>query len=393
MATLPRPLSAMRDFLRRESAGGIVLMAASALAILVANSALAARYSAARASQLGPLTALHWVNDGAMAVFFLLVGLEIKRELLDGELDSWRRRRLPGVAALAGMALPALIFAITNHAHPTALRGWGIPSATDIAFALGVLALLGPRVPASLKVFLTAVAILDDMGAVGIIAVFYTERLNWAALGVVGAGLAALVAMNRLGVMRLWPYLLPAPAIWWAMHLSGVHATIAGVAIAACVPLSRSPGHPDSATSPLHILEHALQPWVAFVIVPVFGFMNAGLAFGGITAAMLVSGVTLGIAGGLFAGKQIGIAGTIFAAGRLRFAPPPERASWRQIYGVALLCGIGFTMSLFIGDLAFRGDTTLDNEVKLGVLIGSGLSAAVGTLVLLSGGNKTPSIR
>ena len=374
--------SLIATFMESESAGGTVLMIAAALAIVTANSPLAAAYFAARAAHLGPLTALHWVNDALMAVFFLLVGLEIKRELIEGQLDTWGQRRLPGFAALAGMAVPATIFAVLNHAHPAALRGWAIPSATDIAFALGVLALIGPRVPTSLKVFLTAVAILDDMGAVGIIAVFYTERLSLVWLGAAAAGIAALALLNRSGVVRLWPYLLPAPAIWWAMHLSGIHATIAGVALAFVIPLRAG-----DAPSPLIRLEHALERPVAFAIVPLFGFLNAGLAFGGVTGAMLGSTVTLGIAGGLFAGKQAGIAAAIRAAERLGFAPRPEGASWRQVYGVALLCGIGFTMSLFIGDLAFRGNSTLDDEVKLGVLIGSGLSALAGTIVLLGAGN------
>ena len=382
---MPRPLSLLRDFLSSEAAGGVVLMSAAALAIAVANSPLAPAYTAALAAKLGPLTALHWVNDGLMAVFFLLVGLEIKRELVDGQLSTWERRRLPGFAALAGMAAPALIYVALNHADPTATRGWAIPSATDIAFALGVLALIGNRVPPSLKVLLTAIAVLDDMGAVAIIAVFYTERLDLAALAAAGGGIALLAALNLAGVRALAAYLVPAPFIWWAMHLSGVHATIAGVLVALTIPLTAAPAAPDDATSPLHRLEHALARPVAFLIVPVFGFANAGLGFGGITMGMAGSGVTLGIAAGLFLGKQAGILGATWGCVRTRLADLPAGATWRQAYGVALLCGIGFTMSLFVGDLAFRGDPTLANEVKLGVLGGSLLSALVGVAVLRRG--------
>ena len=382
---MPRPRSLLRDFLSSEAAGGVVLMSAAALAIAVANSPLAPAYTAALAAKLGPLSALHWVNDGLMAVFFLLVGLEIKRELVDGQLSTWERRRLPGLAALAGMAAPALIYVALNRADPTATRGWAIPSATDIAFALGVLALIGNRVPPSLKVLLTAIAVLDDMGAVAIIAVFYTERLDLAALAAAGGGIALLAVLNLAGVRALAAYLVPAPFIWWAMHLSGVHATIAGVLVALTIPLTPAPAAPDDATSPLHRLEHALARPVAFLIVPVFGFANAGLGFGGITMGMAGSGVTLGIAAGLFLGKQAGILGATWGCVRTRLADLPAGATWRQAYGVALLCGIGFTMSLFVGDLAFRGDPTLANEVKLGVLGGSLLSALVGVAVLRRG--------
>ena len=376
------PFDALRNFITSEAAGGLVLMGAAAIAIAVANSPLAPGYFAARQTHFGSLTALHWVNDGLMALFFLFVGLEIKRELVDGQLSTWERRRLPGLAAAAGMAVPALIYAGINHASPGALRGWAIPSATDIAFALGVLALLGKRVPTSLKVLLTAIAVLDDMGAVAIIAGFYTDRLRWTALGIALGGLALLALANRMGVRALWAYLLPAPAIWWAMHLSGVHATIAGVLLAAVIPLDRAHGHPDDRRSPLHRLEHALGPWVAFGVVPIFGFANAGVSFAGITRAMATSGVTLGIAAGLFLGKQAGIHAAIRLAVRARLAARPAGANWRQVYGVALLCGIGFTMSLFVGDLAFRGVNALEDEVKLGVLAGSLLSTLSGVFVL-----------
>lgn len=382
MSRTRRPLDVMREFLSSEAAGGLALMAAAALAIVIANSPLAGPYFAARDAHLGPLSALHWVNDGLMAIFFLLVGLEIKRELKDGQLATWEQRRLPGLAAAAGMAVPALIYKVVNRADAGALRGWAVPCATDIAFALGVFALLGSRVPASLKVLLTAIAVLDDMGAVAIIAGVYTQQLHLVALAVAAGGLVLLTAFNLAGVRALWAYLLPAPVIWWAMHLSGVHATIAGVLIACTIPLGTTDAGRDEARSPLHRLEHALAPWVAFAVVPLFGFLNAGIAFNGITSAMAGSGVTLGIAAGLFAGKQAGILGAIALAVRTRIANLPAGASWRQTYGMTLLCGIGFTMSLFVGDLAFRGANALENEVKLGVLGGSLLSALAGAFVL-----------
>ena len=376
------PPSALRTFLGSEASGGLVLMASAAIALLVANSPLAPSYFHALEAKVLGLSLLHWVNDGLMALFFLLVGLEIKRELVDGRLASWADRALPGLAALGGMVVPGLIFAAVNWSQPQSLRGWAIPAATDIAFALGVLALLGPRVPVSLKIFLTALAILDDLGAVLIIAVFYTAELSPVMLGLSVAVLAVLVALNRAGVERLPIYLVLGGVLWFLVLRSGVHATIAGVALAATIPVRPTPGRPDDPASPLHRLEHALQPWVAFLILPVFGFANAGLSLAGVNAATLLQPVPLGIALGLFVGKQVGVFASVWLTVRLRLADCPAHASWAQVYGIALLCGIGFTMSLFVGLLAFAVQPELQDATKIGVLVGSVASALVGAGVL-----------
>ncbi len=381
-ATRTKPLSALRDFLHGEAAGGIVLMVVAALALVVANSPAAPLYFGVLKSYVLGLSVLHWINDALMAVFFLLVGLEIKREMLDGQLSSWSRRVLPGFAALGGMVAPALIYVAFNLGAPESLRGWAIPTATDIAFALGVLSLLGSRVPASLKVFLTALAILDDLGAVIIIAVFYTAGLSGLHLGLAAATLAALIALNRLGVMRLAPYLLLGLALWYFTLKSGVHATLAGVALALTIPLTPSPAKPDSTVSPLHRLEHGLHPWVAFLVIPIFGFANAGVSFAGLGLSTLAAPVPFGIMLGLFLGKQIGVFGFSWLAIRSGFADLPARASWAQFYGIALLCGIGFTMSLFIGLLAFPDSEALQSQTKIGVIAGSLLSGICGWLLL-----------
>lgn len=370
------------EFLAAESAGGIVLMLAAAVAIAVANSPLGDIYSHALHTYAFGLSIEHWINDGLMAIFFLLVGLEIKRELSIGELSSWSARALPGFAALGGMIAPALIYLAINRDSPATMNGWAIPAATDIAFALGVLSLLGRRVPASLKVFLAALAILDDLGAVVIIALFYTSDLSLPMLGAAAAAVAILVALNRLKVGALLPYLIVGAALWFFVLKSGVHATLAGVALALCVPLGDT--RRDSA-SPLLKLEHALQPWVAFVIVPIFGFANAGVSLAGIGFEQLLDPVPLGVAAGLFAGKQIGVLLFAAAAIGLRIAQLPAGSNWLQLYGVALLCGIGFTMSLFIGNLAFPGAPHLIDEVKIGVLAGSLVAGMVGALVLRFG--------
>jgi NhaA family Na+:H+ antiporter len=372
----------MRDFLRGEALGGLVLMAAAALGLIIANSPFAEDYFAALESRLGPLSVLHWINDGLMALFFLLVGLEVKRELIDGQLSTWPRRILPGLAALGGMVAPALIYAALNAASPETLRGWATSSATDIAFALGVIALLGRRVPVSLKIFVTALAIVDDLGAVIIIALFYTADLALPWLAAATLVLAGMGAMNRLRIRALWPYILGAAILWICTFQSGVHATLAGVAAAFTVPLLRSQARPDDVRSPLHRLEHALHPWVAFAIVPLFGFANAGVSFAGASLASLAEPIAAGVALGLFVGKQLGVFGFTWLAVRLGWADRPEDASWSQVYGASILCGIGFTMSLFIGLLAFPGDAALQNDVKLGVLAGSLVSALVGAAVL-----------
>ncbi|KQT88457.1 Na+/H+ antiporter NhaA [Aurantimonas sp. Leaf443] len=374
-------LSFIRRFIHNEAAGGLVLMTMALLALVVANSPLAPAYFGVLSTYVGGLSVLHWINDALMAVFFLMVGLEIKREVLTGQLSTWPQRVLPGVAAVGGMAVPALVYLAFNTGSPETLRGWAIPAATDIAFALGILSLLGPRVPLSLKVFLTALAIIDDLGAVVIIALFYTADLNFAALAGAAAVVALLVAMNRMGVHRIAAYVVPGALLWYLVLLSGIHATLAGVVLALTVPLAVDRRTGDSS---LVRLEHAIHPYVAFLIVPIFGFANAGVSFAGVTPAALLAPVPLGIAAGLFVGKQIGIFGLSWAVIRLGLASLPEGAGWRQFYGIALLCGIGFTMSLFIGLLAFPTSPSLQDEVKIGVLLGSVLSGLVATAVLLS---------
>jgi Na+:H+ antiporter, NhaA family len=385
--------SAFSDFVRSQSAGGVVLMVAAAAALVVANSPLSAGYFALLHAPVLGLDVLHWINDGLMAVFFLLVGLEIKRELLDGQLSTRRSRILPGVAAIGGMIVPALVFVAFNLGQPENLRGWAIPAATDIAFALGVLALLGSRVPASLKIFLTALAILDDLVAVLIIAVFYTADLSWPALIGCAGSLAVLVALNRFGVMRLWIYLAVGAVMWVFMLQSGVHATVAGVLLALTIPLRVTGPGGDEGRSPLHVLEHGLSPWVGFAIVPIFGLANAGVAFAGLGLSDIAGAIPLGVAAGLFVGKQAGVLAAAGLAIRMGWASLPEAASWRQLYGVAVLCGIGFTMSLFIALLAFDAPH-LQEASKLGVLAGSILSGVLGAALLASSsrGSARPAL-
>ncbi|WP_420144370.1 Na+/H+ antiporter NhaA [Sphingobium sp.] len=381
LATLQRPRSALRAFLHMEASGGILLIAAAALAMIVANSPVAAAYFEALHVHIGPLSALHWINDGLLALFFLLVGLEIKGEFIDGSLSQWSDRWLPVIAAAAGMAVPAIVYMAIAGREPGLASGWAIPAATDIAFAIGVLALLGKRAPASLKILLTTVAIVDDMGAVLIIALAYTKGISLTALMAAGAIWVVMLVLNRMGVKALWIYLLCAFGLWLAVLLSGVHATIAGVLAALTIPIRPSPGAPDDRTSPLHRLEHALHPWVAFAIVPLFGFANAGVSLAGIGLSHILAPLPLGIAAGLFLGKQIGIFCSIRGAVALGVADRPAGATWLQVYGLALICGVGFTMSLFIGGLAFT-DPLLSDEVKIGVLGGSILSAMAGFVLL-----------
>ncbi|PSJ56572.1 Na+/H+ antiporter NhaA [Mesorhizobium ephedrae] len=379
-----RPVSIFREFLDSEASGGIILMGAAVLALIVANSPLSDAYFGALKTYLGPLNVEHWINDGLMAAFFLLVGLEIKREMLDGQLSTWPRRALPGIAAVGGMVVPALIYVAINSDNPQALPGWAIPTATDIAFALGVLSLLGNRVPASLKVFLTALAIIDDLGAVIIIALFYTSGLALPYLAGAAAVLALLIVLNRMGVLNLIPYVVLGVALWVLVLKSGVHATLAGVALALTVPLRTSPGIArDLEHSPLHRMEHALHKVVPFVVIPIFGFANAGVSFAGMSLASLAEPLTLGVVAGLVVGKLVGVLATSAIAIRLGLADLPMRAGWSHMTGVALLCGIGFTMSLFIGLLAFAYDPAMQQAVKLGILAGSLLAALLGTAVLL----------
>jgi NhaA family Na+:H+ antiporter len=379
-------VSALREFLGSEAVGGMLLIGAALLALLMANGPQAGLYAAILRQPLGPdfghgpMTVQQWINDGLMAVFFLLVGLEIKREWMDGQLATWRQRRLPMIAAGAGMMAPALVYLLAASGSGLA-RGWAVPAATDIAFAIGVLALLGDRAPASLKLFLTAVAIVDDMGAVAIIALVYTPALHPGALAAAAAILGSLFLLNRCGVTRLSLFLPLAAGLWLAVLLSGVHATVAGVLAALAIPVLRTPGAPDSATSPLHRLEHKLAGPVAWVVLPVFGFANAGVALGGTGLDGLLAPLPLGVAAGLFLGKQAGVFAAVWLCVRMGIASRLKGAGWRQVYGVSLLCGIGFTMSLFISTLAFDDPAQLD-QAKLGILAGSILSAVAGFLVL-----------
>ncbi len=389
LAMARRP-STLRSLLTSAAGGGLILIVAAAAALIVANSALADSYFGALATYVGPLSVLHWINDALMALFFLLVGLEIKRELMDGQLSTPRRRVLPGLAALGGMVVPALIY-LTVNPQGAAVRGWAVPVATDIAFALGVLALLGSRVPVSLRIFLTALAIIDDLLAVLIIAIFYTDQLALPWLGAALVTLVLLAGFGRAKVAKLWPYLMLGAALWLFTFLSGVHATLAGVALALTIPIRSKPGAPDDMESPLHRLEHSIQPWVAYLVIPLFGFANAGVSLAGVGSGALLQPVALGVAAGLFFGKQVGVFATTWLAIRLRLADTPEDATMMQVYGVALLCGIGFTMSLFIGLLAFD-DPALQAQVKIGVLSGSLLSALAGAMVLsLSNRERVPT--
>lgn len=392
----PRPgrrISLMRRFFDSEASGGTILMGAAVLALIAANSPVAGLYFGVLKTYVLGLSVQHWINDALMAVFFLLVGLEIKREMLDGQLSTWPRRVLPGVAALGGMVVPALVYVALTREDPTLLRGWAIPAATDIAFALGVLAMLGPRVPASLKIFLTALAILDDLGAIVIIALFYTSSLALPMLGAAALCIVVLVALNRFHVTALTPYLVIGALLWFFVLKSGIHATLAGVALALTIPLQAEPKKTRAEDSPLHRLEHALQPWVAYAIVPIFGFANAGVSLAGLSADTLLSPLPLGIALGLFLGKQVGVYGFALMAVRTGLADMPAGASRAQCYGVALLCGIGFTMSLFIGALAFPDRPDLSDATKIGVLSGSLLSALAGWLVLRFAEREKPYAR
>ncbi|KQU81544.1 MULTISPECIES: Na+/H+ antiporter NhaA [unclassified Rhizobacter] len=389
-------LNSVRRFIASESAGGVVLALAAAIALVVSNSPWHDAYQrfVGLPGELrigGDLLVLAkplllWVNDLWMAVFFFLVGLEIKRELLAGELASARQALLPAGAAVGGMAVPALIYALINLRDPVALHGWAIPAATDIAFALGILMLLGSRVPASLKVFLTAVAIIDDLGAIVVIAFFYTADVSLTMLGAALAGGVVLFLMNRSRVMSVAPYVVVGLVIWVCVLKSGVHATLAGVATALAIPLR---GAGDDGHSPLEATEHALHPWVAFAVLPMFAFANAGVSLQGVSFATLAQTVPLGIAAGLVLGKAIGVFGASWLLIRLAGAELPAGASTRQFFGVCVLCGVGFTMSLFIGALAFEGrGGDYETQVKLGVLCGSLVAGVIGTLLLLGGSRQ-----
>ncbi len=381
---MPRVIAPMlREFINKESAGGLALIGAAAVAMLWVNLGGAETYRALFATPIsvgGGLLAIDkplllWINDGLMALFFFLVGLEVKREVADGQLSTWKQAALPVYAAIGGMVVPALIFAGINWDRPENLNGWAIPAATDIAFALGLLALLGDRVPIALKALLLAVAIIDDIGAIAIIALFYTAELNTAALPLAALPLAGLFALNRAGVARIAPYAVLGLVLWVLVLKSGIHATLAGVAAAMFVPLSAGE------KKPLTWLEHALHPWIAFAVLPVFAFANAGVSFAGAGVSELVAPLSLGIALGLVVGKQLGIFGACWIAVRAGLASVPSDVNFRQLYGLACLAGIGFTMSLFIGGLAFSDAGQMD-AVKMGVLSGSLASALIGLAVL-----------
>ena len=376
-----------RRFIESEAAGGVLLALAAAAALVFANSPLGSLYQSfidlRGEVRIGNWLVLSkplllWVNDLWMAAFFFLVGLEIKRELLEGELSTPREAMLPAVAALGGMLVPAAIYAFVNRGDAVALRGWGIPMATDIAFALGVLLLLGARVPASLKVFLTAIAIIDDLGAIVVIALFYTDDLSPPMLVAAGLGALVLLALNRWRVASIGAYVIVGLVVWICVLKSGIHATLAGVVSALAVPMLDRRGG-----SPLRTAEHALQPWVAFGVLPLFAFANAGVVLSGVGWSTLLEGVPLGIASGLVVGKAVGVFGATWLMVRLFGARLPSEATWRQVFGVCVLCGIGFTMSLFIGGLAFEGrDPAYETQVKLGVLCGSLVAALAGVALL-----------
>ncbi|HET6565709.1 MAG TPA: Na+/H+ antiporter NhaA [Xanthomonadales bacterium] len=382
-----KAVKALRDFLQLESAAGMLLVGTTLLALAAANIPLLNNgYEAFKDVNLTitlggmgvdkPL--LLWINDALMVFFFMLVGLELKREVVEGQLSRPDQVILPVLAALGGLAVPALIYLAMNQHSDTFRNGWAIPTATDIAFALAILGLLGSRVPVSLKILLTTIAIVDDLAAIIIIAVFYTADLSTQALLLAGLGIIVLAVLNRMKVMSLVPYMLTGLFIWFCVLKSGVHATLAGVVVAAFIPLRG-----DDDESPARQLEHTLHPWVAFAVLPIFAFANAGVAFFGLQKEDFTGTVPLGIVAGLFFGKQIGVMGMIALARLSGIAKLPPGATWGQVYGISVLCGVGFTMSLFIGSLAFEhGNFNLLSGVKVGVLVASVLSAAWGILVL-----------
>ncbi|WP_122424092.1 Na+/H+ antiporter NhaA [Pseudomonas viridiflava] len=381
-------------FFQLEAAGGLLLIAAAALALIINNSPLSWLYNAFLETPVeARIGALHiakplllWINDGLMALFFLVIGLEVKREVLEGHLSKPSQIVLPGAAAIGGMVVPALMYVALNTGNAEALNGWAIPMATDIAFALGVLALLGKRVPVSLKLFLMTLAIIDDLGAIIVIALVYSGELSQLSLILAAVSIIALIAMNRSGVSRLAPYLLVGLVLWVCVLKSGVHATLAGVVLAFCIPLRTS-----SKASPLLTLEHGLHPWVAYGILPLFAFANAGVSLAGVTMESFTHPVPLGIAAGLLLGKTLGVFGLTWLAVKTRMASLPKDANWGHVLGVSILCGIGFTMSLFVGSLAFEpGVSAYAGEDRMGILTGSILSAIIGYGVMVLACRATP---
>ena len=384
-------ISTIETFLKRESSAGILLIFATVIALLLQNSGLSELYTSFLHTHVeirfGDLQIakplLLWVNDGLMAVFFFLIGLEVKREVIEGHLSSLSQIALPGLAAIGGMVVPALVFIAFNTGNEFAMKGWAIPTATDIAFALGVLSLLGNRIPLSLKVFLLALAIIDDLGAIVIIALFYTSELSTASIIIASIALAILFVMNRFGVASKAAYILVGIVLWVSVLKSGVHATLAGVALAFMIPLNVK-GSDGNTFSMSKELEHDLHYWVAFMILPLFAFVNAGVDLRGISFEQMLDPVPIGIMLGLFIGKQIGVFGFSWLAIKLGLARLPKDSSWMQLYGLSILTGIGFTMSLFVDSLAYNDTQVFHYADKLAVLLGSFLSGIVGYLVLKS---------
>ncbi len=389
------PVKMIQDFLKLEAASGIILMLTAVAAMIIANSPLAPWYDllldipvvvAVGTFEIAkPL--LLWINDGLMALFFFLIGLELKREFLEGDLSKPGQVTLPAIGAVGGMLVPALCYAALNYEDPVALNGWAIPTATDIAFALGILAIIGSKVPLQLKVFLTSLAIFDDLGAIIVIAAFYTEQLSVLSLSVSAAMLVLLFIFNRQGVVSTAPYIFVGIILWVAVLKSGVHATLAGVVLALFIPIKGKSGQP----SPLKELEHNLHALVAFIVLPIFAFANAGISFAGIGLEQVIQPVPLGIILGLLVGKQLGVFGFCFIAIKLGFAKMPENVNWTLLYGVAALCGVGFTMSLFVGSLAFEQNSTSPLfQDRLGIVIGSLISGVLGYLLIKRAVKKLP---
>ena len=382
----------LEEFIKKESSAGILLIFVTILALLLQNSFLSGLYDAflhtpveIRFGKLHIDKPLYlWINDGLMAIFFFLIGLEVKREILEGHLSTLSQVVLPGVAAVGGMVVPALFYVYFNQGDSVAMRGWAIPTATDIAFALGILSMLGKRIPASLKVFLLALAIIDDLGAIVIIAIFYTVDLSTASIVIATIALIVLIAMNRFGVIKKAAYIIVGVVLWVSVLKSGVHATLAGVALAFTIPL-KSVDANGKEISLAKSLEKDLHYWVAFFVLPLFAFVNAGLDLRGVSLEQITGNVPLGIIAGLFLGKQLGVFGFSYIAIKLKLASLPANSSWLQLYGVAVLTGIGFTMSLFVDSLAFPDDSIYQHIDKLAILLASLLSGVVGYLILRCG--------
>lgn len=386
---IDKPKDILDEFIKKESSAGLLLIFVTALALLLQNSALSGIYNAFLHTPVEiRFGALHidkplflWINDGLMAIFFLLIGLEVKREILEGNLSSLSQIALPGFAAFGGMVVPAMFYLAFTHGDDLATRGWAIPTATDIAFALGILALLGKRVPASLKIFLLALAIIDDLGAIVIIALFYTVDLSTFSITIAAISLTILVIMNRLGVTKKAAYIIVGIVLWVSVLKSGVHATLAGVALAFTIPL-KSKDEEGNEFSLSKTIEHDLHYWVAFFVLPLFAFVNAGIDLRGVSLEQITAPVPLGIMAGLFFGKQLGVFGASWIVIKLKWASLPDNSNWLQLYGIAVLTGIGFTMSLFIDSLAFTDDTLFEYADKFAILAGSFASGILGYLIL-----------